>query len=444
MNPIAAQQVALDNALVVPEKRLKIKKCNMRIEFNKPQREPIFQVTLDVLKLSPCYPAFLITVKICPRLPNQDFVEPHSDEEMVPFIKELGYTRKCDMLYEIHTDHMHQPWRTFVAVINRCISGKSTGLDRLRPSRDQILWGMFYKKNVDIFVLLWEDFMFQADNRDISPARKENMPYPRFTKVIINHFISKDKTISMRNRINLHTIRDDNLLGTLKYVSKTEDYQKYGALIPEQMINQTIKDSKEYKIYLAFATGKSTPKKARKFKKIASPSKKQTLVLEEEPAKNPKRAKHPEPTKKDTPDVSVSKKKALATTDRSKGIDLLSETALLEDAQMKKVHDELQDKTTGTNEGTGTILGVPDSDDDQNDDDKEEEYEDEYVRTIINYESIDDENEHVDEEENDRIDEELYKDVHVKWKDVKHGKEGKGDAEMTDTGHDDFTLRDYI
>ncbi|GKB23832.1 hypothetical protein Tco_0863233 [Tanacetum coccineum] len=35
-------------------------------------------------------------------------------------------------------------------------------------------------------------------------------------------------------------------------------------------------------------------------------------------------------------------------------------------------------------------------------------------------------------------------DVHVKWKDVKHGKEGKGDAEMTDTGHDDFTLTDYI
>ncbi|GJZ34177.1 hypothetical protein Tco_0579613 [Tanacetum coccineum] len=170
----------------------------------------------------------------------------------------------------------------------------------------------------------------------------------------------------MRNMINLYTIRDDNLLGTLKYVSKTKDYLKYGALIPEQMINQTIKDSKEYKIYIAFATGKATPKKARKFKKIASPSKKQTLVLEEEPTKNPKRAKHPEPTKKDTPDVSVSKKKALATTDRSKGIDLLSGAALLEDAQMKKVHDELQDKTTGTNEGTESR-----DDDDSNYDDSD-------------------------------------------------------------------------
>ncbi|GKC90030.1 hypothetical protein Tco_1150679 [Tanacetum coccineum] len=110
---------------------------------------------------------------------------------------------------------MHQPWRTFAAIINRCISGKTIGLDTLRESRAQILWGMYNKKNVDFVALLWEDFMFQADNREISSSRKENMPYPRFTKVIINHFISKDKTISMRNRINLYTVRDDTLLGTV-------------------------------------------------------------------------------------------------------------------------------------------------------------------------------------------------------------------------------------
>ncbi|GKA16983.1 hypothetical protein Tco_0696820 [Tanacetum coccineum] len=174
--------IALDNALVAPEKRLKIEKCNARIEFNKPQREETYQVTLDALKLSPCYPIFLITtevlevymhqfwnaikkikdtyayrfkldkkkfrintvvfheiLQICPKLPNQDFVEPSSEEEMVSFIQELGYSGKCDMLSAIHTDQMHQPWRTFAAIINRCIFGKSSGLDRLRPSRAQIL-----------------------------------------------------------------------------------------------------------------------------------------------------------------------------------------------------------------------------------------------------------------------------------------------------------------
>ncbi|GJU89949.1 hypothetical protein Tco_1302372 [Tanacetum coccineum] len=71
----------------------------------------------------------------------------------------------------------------------------------------------------------------------------------------------KDKSISIRNRINLHTVRDDSLLGSLKYVSKTKDYQKYEALIPDGIINQDIKDSTAYKPYYDFATGKVAPKK---------------------------------------------------------------------------------------------------------------------------------------------------------------------------------------
>ncbi|GJX70742.1 hypothetical protein Tco_0307913 [Tanacetum coccineum] len=70
-------------------------------------------------------------------------------------------------------------------------------------------------------------------------------------------------------------------LKSCRFVSKTHDYQKYGALIPEEMINQAIKDSKAYKTYLAFAIGQATTKKARKFKKNASPSKKLSPVLEE-------------------------------------------------------------------------------------------------------------------------------------------------------------------
>nr|GEW93136.1 hypothetical protein [Tanacetum cinerariifolium] len=58
------------------------------------------------------------------------------------------------------------------------------------------------------------------------------------------------------------------------------------------MINQAIKDSKAYKIYLAYATRAATPKKVRNFKKPASPSKKHTLVLEDKSAKKPKRAEN--------------------------------------------------------------------------------------------------------------------------------------------------------
>ncbi|GJT97476.1 hypothetical protein Tco_1092994 [Tanacetum coccineum] len=113
MNPIDAQQVALDNALVAPKNR------------------------------------------ICPKLPNQEFVvPPSSDEEIISFIKELGYTCDIDYVSKVYTNHMHQPWRTFAAVINRCLSGKTTSLDKIRLSRAQILWEMYYNKNVDFVDLL--------------------------------------------------------------------------------------------------------------------------------------------------------------------------------------------------------------------------------------------------------------------------------------------------
>ncbi|GKE07759.1 hypothetical protein Tco_1411310 [Tanacetum coccineum] len=119
MNPITAQQVPLHNALVSLENQVQIGKCNMRIDPTKTPKEPTYQVVLDALFVVP----------------------PSSDKDIVSFIKELGYTEDIDSVTKVYTDHMHQPWRTFDAVINRCLSRKTTGLDKIRLSRAQILWG---------------------------------------------------------------------------------------------------------------------------------------------------------------------------------------------------------------------------------------------------------------------------------------------------------------
>nr|GEX04794.1 hypothetical protein [Tanacetum cinerariifolium] len=229
----------------------------------------------------------------------------------------------------------------------------------------------------------------------------------------------KAKLFNEWERINLHTIRDDSLLGTLKFVSKTEDSHKYGALILDDMINQDIKDSKAYKTYYDFSTGKVSPKKARKFKKIASPLRKVSPIKEAEHVKKDKRVKRPAkksaivPTAgdviRDTLGVLVSKKKAPAKGDRGKGIEFLFDFALLEAKSKKdshmlhasgsgdvvgfqlKVPNESEDKTTGTDKGTGTkpgVLNVPsyesdsdneswrdseDASDDTNDDDDDDD-----------------------------------------------------------------------
>nr|GFC15345.1 hypothetical protein [Tanacetum cinerariifolium] len=96
------------------------------------------------------------------------------EEELLTLIKELGYSGKCDMLSTIRTDQMHQPWRTFVVVINRRISGKSTGLDRLRELRAQILWAMYNQMN--IYGVMIPDEMINDDIK-LSKAYKTYLNY---------------------------------------------------------------------------------------------------------------------------------------------------------------------------------------------------------------------------------------------------------------------------
>nr|GEX84709.1 copia protein [Tanacetum cinerariifolium] len=424
MNPTATQQAALDNALIPSKKRLKIKRCNARIAFTKPQKEETYQVTLEALKVSTCYLAFHITAKV-------------PEIYMHQFWNTIKKIRKTDA-YNFKLDKK----KMFAAVINKCIFGKTTGIDRLNESRAQILWAMYNQMNLDYVALFWEYFMYQANDREISSARKEHMPYLRFTKVIINHFISKDDTISIRNKINLHTIRDDTLLGTLKFISKIEDYQKYGALIPDGMINQDIKDSKAYTTYLDYAIGKVLPKKKKKFKKPASLKRKTVLASPKEPMLKGKRVKRPAkkattaPTTsviiRDTPGKSVSKKKVPAKSGRCKGIKLLSDATILEEAQLKKTMRKCKRKThklqasssskgadfesEGDSEDESDDVHDEDDndDDDGNDDDSDyekEEQDEEYMHTPEK-DKFKDEEKMYEEEDND-VAKELYRDLNI-------------------------------
>ncbi|GJZ95729.1 hypothetical protein Tco_0668063, partial [Tanacetum coccineum] len=113
---------------------------------------------------------------------------------------------------------------------------------------------MFYKKNVDYATSNWEDFQFQIDSRQKSAKRREQIPYPRFTKVIINYFLSKHNTLSRRHISFLYMIKYDSVLGKLKFVIKGEEKQKYGMFIPDSMMNDAIMSSNSYLTYMALST----------------------------------------------------------------------------------------------------------------------------------------------------------------------------------------------
>ncbi|GJW06606.1 hypothetical protein Tco_1569029 [Tanacetum coccineum] len=155
----------------------KLGKCNGRIPRRFSPREPTFQVTLDAIALTSCYPAFLITTDvpevymhqfwnsvykhddfykfkidkkkrfkltlevfrdifhICPRVQDQDFDALPTEEDTVSFLRDLGHTGDITSLNGVVVYQMHQHWRTFSAPINRSLSGKTSGLDKLRLSR---------------------------------------------------------------------------------------------------------------------------------------------------------------------------------------------------------------------------------------------------------------------------------------------------------------------
>ncbi|GJU82904.1 hypothetical protein Tco_1285269 [Tanacetum coccineum] len=134
-------------------------------------------------------------------------------------------------------DHMHQPWRTLATIINKCLSGKTTSNDKLKKSRIDILWGMFYRENVDYPELIWEDFAFQIDHRKEKKSRRKTMTFLRFTKVIINHFLKQHKSLSNLKYQHYHTIKDDGIVSRLKFVRIGEHYQEYGLDITDETVD---------------------------------------------------------------------------------------------------------------------------------------------------------------------------------------------------------------
>ncbi|GJZ44557.1 retrovirus-related pol polyprotein from transposon TNT 1-94 [Tanacetum coccineum] len=166
----------LGDRLVPAKEKVKINTTNVRLETIMPQKEETFQVIIDVIKNSTCYKDFTISTKV-PEIFLQQFwytIKKVSGTKSYEF---LLANKKClvdaEVFWKIldicllhkhpsmYVDHMHQPWRTLAAIINKCLFGKAASNDRLRNSRIDILWGMFYRENVDYPEFIWEDFAFQ-------------------------------------------------------------------------------------------------------------------------------------------------------------------------------------------------------------------------------------------------------------------------------------------
>ncbi|GJS90228.1 hypothetical protein Tco_0772864 [Tanacetum coccineum] len=151
---------------------VKISSTNIRLETTVPQKEETFQVVIDLVKNSTYFKAFTISVDvpeifmqqfwysikkvqgtdsykfllankkctvnakvfwiildICSRVEGVDFIDFPDDDIALIFLIDLGYKGPLYKHTNMFVDHMHQPWRTLAAIINKCLSGKMTSKD---------------------------------------------------------------------------------------------------------------------------------------------------------------------------------------------------------------------------------------------------------------------------------------------------------------------------
>ncbi|GJV09854.1 hypothetical protein Tco_1351395 [Tanacetum coccineum] len=349
MNTTQAQQKALDDALVAPADRLEFEKCNMRLKTDIKPKEATFQVVLDALALTPFYQAFLITAKV-PAIYMQEFwatVSVHKSS-----IKFMINKKKVTLDVEI-----------FIEILKFCPKIPGQEFEDLLLEHDILSFIRDLRHSGDII------YLSDIENKDAKKTNK--MSYPRFTKIITGYFMSKDQSISRRNKMFWHTAQDDTMFTSIRCISRHEDTQVYAD---------------------TDTSPKPKPVQATKGTRLKTKAK---------------------VAKSDNSHASGS----------GDGVDTQS-----------KVPDEQLQMTSGTDEGTGTKPGVPDvpkydseskkeSWGDSDEDDEDDLADDADDNDDDSDDSDDSDDKMMDEEAKDEVTKELYTDVNVNL--------GNEDAEMT-------------
>nr|GEU59856.1 putative reverse transcriptase domain, ribonuclease H-like domain protein [Tanacetum cinerariifolium] len=233
----------------------------------------------------------------------------------------------------------------------------------------------------------------------------------------LQELADRGSSIPKRNKVNWHYVRDDHMFSTIKLVSKHQNTQQFDALLPIELTNAEIRNSKAYKEYYAIATREAAPKPKASFSRNRSSS--NTSITP--------------PTAAASPRLTASAKgKQTAKASKAKSLSALSEVAMTEAQQLKLVTKRSMHQThisqpsgSGADEGTGSKPGVPDvptdeseeelfwnSTDDEGDDneEKDDDGDEEDVGDDDVVRDDDKDDEHDDKEEESGDDEHEYDD----------------------------------
>ncbi|GJY04237.1 retrovirus-related pol polyprotein from transposon TNT 1-94 [Tanacetum coccineum] len=275
---------------------------------------------------------FRTILDICPRMEGVYFTDVLDDDIALTFLIDHGYKGPLYKHTNMFVDHMHQPWRTLAAIINKCLSGKTTSNDKLRKSIIDILWGMFKRENVDYPELIWEDIAYQIDHRKEKRSRRQIPPKKSRGKGLKGKKIVDDSQVI----VDVSEESKPELKHTRKKTSSKRRVKKKVTLFTDD--NIILGDPNDaFEIVTEFV-----PESAKK--KSGGRSSK-SVVIQDTPS-----------SLKSNPATSKTKLKgALSLT-----LEEQEATNITQALKESKKKSKRQPGTRGSNEGTGSKPGVPD------------------------------------------------------------------------------------
>ncbi|GKA23518.1 hypothetical protein Tco_0709551 [Tanacetum coccineum] len=331
-----------------------IGKNNFFLDLQKKQKNPIFQISVDILQNTNFFRAFTASasvpaiyiqqfwntlayeaktraysfqldetrftldvnllreaLEITPIDQAHQFVSPPSGDAIMDFVNELGYTEVIHFVLRMAVNNLYQPWRAILSMINQCLTGKTSGYDRPRYLVLHMLWGIITSTNIDYAELMWEEFVqaiqnFLTNKANLdSPTKKGRkdkphvIPYCRFTKLIIYH-LGRTHNIHQRSESPFHLAEEDLRLGNLKFVPKGEEDEVFGMLILNELISNNIRNAPYYNAYMEIVA-----KHDRKF--AAEQGGKKKHATAKQPKLKPIKEKSSKPTPAPKPKVTKEK-----------------------------------------------------------------------------------------------------------------------------------------
>ncbi|GJU13822.1 hypothetical protein Tco_1136218 [Tanacetum coccineum] len=173
---------------------------------------------------------------------HASFVPPPSFSDMVPFYKQvLGFTMELKTVSNFKISGLLQPWQTLCKIFSKCLTTRVTGWDQPPLQIMQMLYCFVNNIHVDYAELMWEGIYYSLHH----PAT--SIPYPRFTKIIISHYMTIFPDISRRARDAYHNLQDDDIMKNIFNSGRNKN--KVGMRIPTWMITDEMKLTEHYKMY---------------------------------------------------------------------------------------------------------------------------------------------------------------------------------------------------